>query len=400
MLTLPRGDQESAKSVMTRLRARAFRRSTLVALMAACCFPAFAKTSTETTLYNFTGGSDGAQPNAGLIADAAGNLYGTTFAAGCAGEGNVFKLATNGTLTILHCFQGQGDGDAPVAELIVDATGNLYGTTEAGGAHGYGTVFMVAPDGTETVLHSFAGGNKDGKQPMGSLVLVNGTLYGATGYGGRANRGVIFQIAPDGTETVIVNLLQEGEPWAGLVADAAGNLYGTSYQGGRDYDGTVFKVSSTGTGKFKAKVLHSFNGKSGGSPRGTLILDTAGNLYGTSYFFGSRGVGNVFKLTMGGQYTELYSFAGGSDGWLPAGGVVADAAGNLYGTTSYGGIEDNGTVYKLATDGTETVLGGFAGGGRSFGSLTMDSALQSGYLYGTTSQGGVHGQGSIFSIKK
>jgi uncharacterized repeat protein (TIGR03803 family) len=355
-------------------------------------------------LFSFNGRTDGYGPMAGLLADKAGNLYGTTLGAGSGGCGTVFKLAPDGTFTVLHNFAAGADGDGPVAGLVSDAAGNLYGTTESGGGPiGGGIVFKVTPDGTETVLHSF-GGKGDGSFPQGGLVLVNGNLYGTTFYGGRAGRGIVFQVTPDGNETVIYSFLKAGNPWASLIADQAGNLYGTAYDDGAHYLGAIFEVSPTEQGKFRGRVLRSFTRQhnDGGNPRGTLALDKAGNLYGTSSFFGANGVGNIFKLAPDRQLTVLYSFTVGN-GYAPYGGVIADAAGNLYGTTSAGGAGGVGAIYEVAPDGAETVLHSFTGGGDGgvpMGSLITDDADQQGYLYGTTSEGGTNGAGSVFRIRK
>ena len=320
---------------------------------------------TVTVLYSFTGGSDGAAPVAGLIADAAGNLYGTASRGGtgtfCCGT--VFQLDSSGTLTVLHSFTGGSDGGTPQAGLIADAAGNLYGTTSSGGA-GYGTVFQLTPSGDLMVLHSFT--LSDGTYPHAGLIAdAAGNLYGTTLDGGAFGYGTVFQLAPDGTLTVLHSFTRSDgtHPFAGLLSDAAGNLYGTTQLGGApgscndpDGCGTVFQLDSSGV----LTVLHTFTGGSDGArPEAGLIADAAGNLYGTTRFFGGRGT--VFQVTPSGTLTVLYSFTGGSDGAWPQAGLIADAAGNLYGTTSYGGtstscVQGCGTLFEL------TVPASFIGG--------------------------------------
>ena len=283
-------------------------------------------------LYSFGGyPTDGTNPQAGLLRDAAGNLYGTTFYGGSgncfdiyaslAGCGVVFKLSAMGTEKVLYSFAGPPDGQYPVAGLTQDAAGNLYGTTEFGGvyndycenpnphnAYTCGVVFKLSPSGTETVLHTFAGRPTDG-----------------------------------------------GNPYAGLLRDAAGNLYGTTLNGGAHGSGVVFKLSPTGT----ETLLHTFTGPDGARPSAGLIKDTLGNLYGTTEIGGAcaytgDGCGVVFELIRcssspsGYDFKVLHTFTGGADGAYPVAALVRDAAGNLYGTTSQGGGTHNGgVVFRL-----------------------------------------------------
>jgi uncharacterized repeat protein (TIGR03803 family) len=242
--------------------------------------------------------------------DQSGNLYGTTVAGGSncpasdyGGCGTVFKIAPDGTETVLYSFCPDNnrcnDGIYPHAGLIMDGTGNLYGTAEEGGLYGYGTVFKLARHGTLTVLHSFA--STDG----------------------------IF-------------------PYAGLIMDGAGNLYGTAVEGGQNNDGTVFKLAPNGT----LTVVHAFASTDGASPYAGLIMDDAGVLYGTTSQGGASGYGTVFKLKLDGKEIVLHSFAGGNDGAFPYAGLIADAAGHLLGTTENGGGaaacgEGCGMVFRL-----------------------------------------------------
>jgi uncharacterized repeat protein (TIGR03803 family) len=242
-----------------------------------------------------------------LIRDKAGNLYGTTGGGGPSGYGTVFKLDPSGTETVLHFFGGPPDGIAPIAGLIMDSKGNLYGATWWGGI-GYGTVYKVDANGKETVLYSFTGG-ADGGYPYGGLVRDSkGNLYGTTEYGGPgsgtceggdypAGCGTVFKVDPSGKETVIYSFTGTPDgyyPLGGLVRDAAGNLYGTTSEGGKLGFGTVFKVSPNA----KRSLLHSFRGgpKDGANPNGGVIRDAGGNFYGTTYAGGRSNNGTGFRL--------------------------------------------------------------------------------------------------------
>ncbi len=372
-------------------------------------------------LYRFTGGSDGAYPEAGLIRDSAGNLYGTTAGGGIGyGYGTVFELAPDGTETVLYAFTGGSDGNDPTAGLIKDKAGNLYGTTAFGGAHHDGTVFKLAPDGTETVLHAFTSG-ADGADPFAGLIKDKaGNLFGTTDFGGgTSGKGTVFKLAPDGTETVLHAFTggNDGDdPIGGLIKDSAGNLYGVTALGGTadcggTGCGTVFEIAPDGT----KTVLYAFTGGSDGAgPSASLIRDSAGNLYGTTQGGGGTscsdgyGCGTIFELAPDGTETVLYAFTGGSDGANPfTAGLIRDKAGNLYGTTDFGGPLGEGVVFRLAPDGTERVLHSFGisggDGAAPSASLIRDSA---GNLYGTTQGGGdtgcnhPYGCGTIFTLRK
>jgi uncharacterized repeat protein (TIGR03803 family) len=358
--------------------------------------------ATETVLYAFKGApGDGEGPYVGLIADKAGNLYGTTELGGTSNAGVVFKLAPDGTETVLYTFTGHSDGGRPFAGLLSDKAGNLYGTTSRGGASNEGVVFKLAPEGTETVLYAFKGGS-DGRWPEAGLIADKaGNLYGTTPQGGASGAGVVFKLAPDGTETVLYAFKGDSDgdgPTARLIADGAGNLYGMTLEGGASGAGVVFKLAPDGT----ETVLYAFKGGSDGRfPRGGLIADKAGNLYGTTLEGGASGAGVVFKLAPDGTETVLYAFTDHSDGGGPFAGLIADGAGNLYGTTrlggAYNGASGAGVVFKLAPDGTETVLYTFTGesdGGRPFAGLLSDKA---GNLYGTA-YGGASDRGVVFKL--
>jgi uncharacterized repeat protein (TIGR03803 family) len=362
---------------------------------------ASAQAQTYSVLYSFRA-KHGREPYAGLILRN-GSLYGTTTIGGAYGAGAVFKLKANGEEKVLHSFTGGADGANPYAGLVRDSAGNFYGTTANGGAYNAGVVFKVDATGTETVLYSFTGG-KDGANPHGSVLRDSaGNLYGTTAGGGAHKAGAVFKVNTTGAETVLYSFTRAGEhgkwPSAGLVRDSAGNLYGTTPNGGAYNAGVAFKLKTNG----REKVLYSFTGGAdGGWPVAGLVRDSAGNLYGTTLWGGAYDCGVVFKVDATGAETVLYTFTGGGDGgWVHA-GLVRDSVGNLYGTTYYGGAAYGdygaGVVFKLDTTGTETVLYSFTGrgdGGWSEAGLVQDSA---GNLYGTTYAAGAYDAGVVFKI--
>lgn len=333
------------------------------------------KTGKEKVLYSFTGtGGDGARPYSALVRDAQGNFYGTTAFGGnpgCSlggetGCGVVYKLSATGKEKVLYSFTGTGgDGEFPYAGLVRDAQGNLYGTTYDGGdfgcnpTYGCGTVFKVDTTRKETVLYSFTATGGDGLGPNAGLLRDGqGNLYGTTVSGGTAF-GTVFKLDLSSTETVLHTFTgstgKDGAaPYAGLVRDKLGNLYGTTVSGGTGSCtggcGTVFKLDPSGT----ETVLYSFTGTGGDGefPAAGLVLDGKGNLYGTTYAGGLAscflGCGIVFKVDPSGTETVLYSFTGTSgDGKYPHGGLVLDKLGILYGTTYGGGATGYGTVFML-----------------------------------------------------
>ncbi|HVS76953.1 MAG TPA: choice-of-anchor tandem repeat GloVer-containing protein, partial [Steroidobacteraceae bacterium] len=293
---------------------------------------------------------------------------------------------------------GTSDGANPEAPLIMDSAGNLYGTTEYGGQYNYGTVFKISADGTESVLYSFAGSGTDGEYPVAGLVMDGaGDLYGTTANGGTAGEGTVFKISGGGTESVLYSfaLAAGSNPAAALIIDSAGNLYGTTTAGGAHGDGTVFELSAAGT----ESVLYSFSGGTtdGSKPAAALVMDGAGNFYGTTESGGAYGNGAAFELSAGGAESILHSFGQGWDGISPSAPLIRDSSGNLYGTTPQSGFLGGGTVFKLAADGTETIVHSFSGtdGQNPVGGLVMDSA---GNVYGTTQYGGANGEGAVFEI--
>jgi len=347
---------------------------------------------TFTVLYSFTGSPDGAYPLAGLIRDAAGNLYGTTYSGGTYGYGAVYKLETNGTETVLYSFTGGADGKEPVGGLVRDTAGNLYGVAGGGSYPAYGVVFKVDTSGTETVLHSFTGGNSDGCNPSGGLVRDKaGNLYGTTYGCGYSIYGTVFRVDAQGNEILLhsFNGFHGANPYyTSLLLDKKGNLYGVTSFGGTSNYGTVYRLSTRGA--FAFTLLHSFEGGAtdGCVPYGTPAMDNKGNLYGTATACGTSNLGILWKVSKERTETVLHNFAGGSsDGSHPESGVIMDAAGSLYGNTYNGGASDVGTVYELNKKGTLTLLHSFAGsdGEYPLGGVIMDASSN---LYGTAQQGG------------
>jgi uncharacterized repeat protein (TIGR03803 family) len=355
----------------------------------------------ETWSYSFAGGSDGANPHAGLIAGSSVNLYGTTSSGGTSNAGTVFQITTGGVETVLYSFAGGTDGTDPEAGLIFDSNNNLYGTTNSGGAAGDGTVFVLGTNNKESVLYSFAGGN-DGKNPKAGLVInTNGTLFGTTSAGGKLGFGVVFKVTSADKETVLYTFKGKADganPVATLIQDSAGNLYGTASQGGSLQHGTVFKLSPRVT-----KVLYGFsNPENGIYPYGRVIQDPAGNIYGTTAEGGSFGYGTVFKVDPSNKETVLHSFSySNGDGAYPYGGLVRDQTGNLFGVTLQGGTNGVGTVYKIDSSGTETILYSFTGQPDGALPYTEELVMDSkGNLYGTTSSGGAYNYGTVFMLSQ
>jgi uncharacterized repeat protein (TIGR03803 family) len=377
-------------------------------LLAATSLPARAQTFD--VLYSFTGFADGGQAQGGVVRDAADNIYGTTSSYGSGGGGTLFRIDPAGKFSVMVSFDSE-DGAGPIDPLLLNTAGDLYGTTWYEGAYGYGTVFEVNALGLLKVLHNFTGGT-DGANPSAGLISdAAGNLYGTTLYGGDLSCnsgtgcGTVFKLTPSGKETVLYSFTGAADgrfPQAGLVADVAGNLYGTTIYGG-DLScnsgtgcGTVFKVDRAGA----ETVLYSFTGGTDGQfPYAGLVRDPAGDLFGTTSNGGASAYGTVFEVDKAGTETVLHSFAAGADGATPVAGLVIGGAGNLYGTTEGGGTHNSGTVFEVTASGTETVLHSFngqSGGANPNAGLLRDSA---GNLYGTTLQGGVYLQGTVFKLK-
>jgi uncharacterized repeat protein (TIGR03803 family) len=401
----------------------------IVLALTVCATPAV-HAQTFTVIRTFTGGGDGAHPFSTLTLDPGGNLYGTTTWGGpnnCSPPyecGTVFKLTHRNSawvLQTLYTFDPTtgSDGYAPAGQLARDPSGLLYGTTQSGGPRGEGTVFEVRPSPTrpvsvvapwlETRIHDFD--FNDGEEPIGDLLLDSaGNLYGTTCFGGLYALGTVYKLTPfhgGWSYAVLYNFTggnDGGCPHAGVVLDAAGNLYGTASQGGSYGDGAVYQVTPSGS----ETVLYNFTGGNDGSlPYSGVIFDRSGNLYGATTFGGSGGSGVVFELSPGSggwSYTEIYPLPGG--GWGSYERLVMDGNGNLYGTMYKGSSSGYGAVFKLtASNGgwTYTSLHDFTDGddgANPYGGLVLDS---NGNLYGTAAYGGslacsIGGCGVVFEI--
>jgi uncharacterized repeat protein (TIGR03803 family) len=353
-----------------------------------------------TIVYSFAGGTaDGAHPYAPLIQASNGSFYGTTLGGGAYSAGTAFNVTSAGVETVLHSFGATGDGLGPEGGLILANDGNLYGTLNAGGSPPYGKVFKMTTAGVETVLYSFNGSSGAAPSYMTLVQDSVGNLYGTTNGGGaNSGSGTVFKITTAGVETVLHSFgagTDGANPQAGLILGADGNLYGTTQLGGANGAGTVFEVTLPGGVE---SVLYSFGtGTDGSRPQGGVIQGTDGNFYGTTAFGGVAGNGAVFKVTPAGVETILHSFSVTGDGIRPYAGLTLGTDGNFYGTTYAGGTHGAGTLFSITPAGVETVL-------YSFGSTSGDGAdpeaalIQGtdGHFYGTTISGGANGNGAVF----
>jgi uncharacterized repeat protein (TIGR03803 family) len=371
---------------------------------------------TFTSLYSF-GYPDDSNPVTSLVQGRDGTLYGTCYGASDR-LGLVFKIATSGKLTILHGFD-YSDGANPAGGLIPASDGNLYGTTYSGGANATGTVYRITPQGVFTSLYSFSaqtssGANSDGAHPAAGLVQASdGNLYGTCSGGGANSGGTVFRITASGTVTTLYSFHGPtgAVPLAGLIEGKDGALYGTAAWGGTNQTGTgtVFKITTSGA----VTRLYSFTASNGGPnvdgahPKAALIQASDGNLYGTTSSAGANASGTVFRITPSGTFTTVYSFSAqpfgenyaNADGAGPVAALIQGSDGNLYGTCSAGGFNNQGTVFKITTTGLLTTLHSFD---ETDGGAPQAALIQAGdgNLYGTTSQGGANGVGTVFKIRR
>ncbi len=361
----------------------------LLVVFAGCAY----SQSSLTTLYSFAG-TDGSTPNAGLTVGSDGNYYGTTFGGGGITQfGTIFKLTPAGALTTLHYFAGT-DGSNPYGPLALGTDGNFYGTTTSGGGPGgMGTIFQITTSGTLTTLHTFIG--PDGSYPTAGLTLAgNGSFYGVTSSGGVNGDGTVFEITTNGTMTTLYNFagVDGSSPDAALILGSDGNLYGTTANGGANsYFGTLFQITPAGS----LTTLYSFGFTDGSGPIGSLTAAN-GLFYGaTSNGGANTQFGNVFSVTSTGAFTVLTSFSGAS-GAVPEAALTIGNDGNLYGTTVAGGSNPlYGTIFQLTPAGVLTTIHSFSAtdGANPTASLTLAS---DGSFYGTTSSGGANGYGTVF----
>lgn len=395
---------------------------------------AVATAQTVTTLHDFGPRLDGENPQAGVVFDQAGNLYGAAALGALDGNGIVYSLtppddgSVPWTESVLHKFTGPPDGETPASSLVMLSSGMLFGTTLEGGANNVGSVFEMAPPNNpggpwkERVLYSFGSVAGDGTFPNAGLLPAHPGFYGVTPSGGAHGRGIVFLVTPPGgggggwSETILYSFAAGGDaafPSGQLVADAAGNLYGPALQGGTNDLGAIYQLSPPANegDPWTETVIFSFNGSDGTLPFGPLQFDQNGKLHGTTTSGGSLAGGTVFQLTPpaqgGAAWSEsvLYNFSGGIDGGSPFAGVIIDNKGRLWGTASTGGNGrplPGGVIFRLdppANDGdpwTETILHAF-GGPDGFRSLSR--LVHRGHaFYGTTSAGGLNGVGTVFVL--
>jgi uncharacterized repeat protein (TIGR03803 family) len=359
--------------------------------------------------------------NSPLIIDAAGNLYGTSGNGGDFKDGSVFKVTPTGTMSVLYSFKGatQLDGAAPSATPFMDSAGNLYGTTTLGGisgacpnsplAQGCGTVFKVTSAGQETVLYRFQGLN-DGSLPLAGVVVDSaGNVYGTTlnDYqvldGGDGGNGDVYKIDTSGKFSIVhlfcsqdPNCPDGQYPASAPILDASGNLYGSTASGGAFSDGTIYQITPAGV----ETVLYNFHPQYTSQIQGDLTRDAQGNFYGVTVYNISNPAdgGEIYKVTSAGQETLPYSFCQYPptcpEGDEPQAPIQLDKAGNLFGVVGYGAVNGSGGVFKVTTSGTYTILYNFPSGFATNG-LVIDSA---GNLYGTSSNGGEYNMGTVYKL--
>lgn len=387
-------------------------------MLAATASAGGVQAKTISILHDFGATGDGGRPKAQLLLVPGGNIFGTTLQGGIGGNGVVFQVTPDGTESVFYALT-DADGAAPEGRLVTDGAGNLYGTATQGGTFGHGSVFTLASDGQITVLHHFAGGH-DGAAPRGALARDRkGNLYGTTNFGGKHGFGTVFEVAPSGKEKVLYAFTGGADgsgPVSGLVMDAQGNLYGTTQSGGDagggtvSQNGAVFKLTH-GPGKlWTESVLYTFQGGSDGAgPDTGLIIDASGNLYGTTSggltCFSTGACGTVFKLAPNGVETVLHAFIGlgGSDGAVPT-SLMMDKKHNLYGTAADGGGTGClgggcGTVFAISAAGVYSQLHAFKGGEDGDGPQAVIKDAK-GNLFGASFGGGNADLGNVFEIKR
>jgi uncharacterized repeat protein (TIGR03803 family) len=371
-----------------------------------------AHSQTYKVIHNFTNqGSDGATPYGGPVLDKQGNLYGATYLGGLFGGGSVYRLSPSGsewTYTSLYSFKNIPDGSGPgFGTLVIGADRALFGTTEGGGYFGTAWAVCDCPK-REYVLHSFGMGT-DGAQPIGGLVIdPKGNLYGTTSEFGANGFGNVFELSPSGNkvkETILYSFTADNDPInpaAGVTLDAKGNIFGTASLGGANGLGAVYELTPSASG-WTETILHNFQGDSdGANPVGGVVIDKAGNVFGTTFDGGINGGGTIYELSpssSGWTFTTIYSLIGGYSG--PYNKLTLDGKGNIYGFTNSAGLNGLGSIFKLSpgTGGWNfTDLYDFVGGndgGLPYGSVAVDA---NGNVFGTAVVGGTDNQGVVFEI--
>ena len=351
----------------------------------------------ESTVYAFSGLTDGSTPYGSLLLGSDGKLYGLTYIGGAYGGGAAFRVAADGSETLLYSFGAGTDGANPHGSLIQGSDGNLYGVTAYGGTYGHGVLFALSTSGIESVLYSFGAG-ADAQDPYGSLLQANdGNFYGMSVHGGTYGAGTVFMVSPQGSELVLHSFGGAGDgqtPFGSLIQASDGNLYGMTGAGGAYSSGIAFRMTLQGV----ESLLHSFGaGADGANPAGSLVQGSDGNFYGLTRDGGAYGTGAVVELGGDGTESVLVSLGAGADGANPFGDLLLGSDGNFYALTRNGGASGAGAVLQILAGGTESVLYSFAGaqdGAAPYGSL-IETA--DGTLYGITSGGG-GGTGAVFRV--
>jgi uncharacterized repeat protein (TIGR03803 family) len=372
-----------------------------------------ADSSKYRVLYSFNG-RDGKYPVASLI-DVNGILYGTTTGGGTHGlapkDGVVFSITTDGAEHVLHDFgKGARDGAYPGAALN-DLNGTLYGTTELGNKANTGTVFSITTSGVEHVLYSFGEFGPSGMQPSAKLIDMGGTFYSTTNFGGSSNLGTVFSVTPSGKENTLYSFghpyLTDGEIPATRLVNVHGTLYGTTYDGGvygRGYHCGPSRCQGDGTVfsitlAGKKRTLHSFGSGSDGVKPEAGLLNVHGTLYGTTELGGEHpNCGTVFSISTAGDERVLYSFGAVGDGCGPGADLIL-VKGRLYGTTGYGGAYDSkGTAFGISLTGSGERVLHSFGGGKDGANPQAALLNLGGTLYGTTQKGGTSNYGTVFTL--
>ena len=395
--------------------------SSLIAALALCgCGGGHGSPAAYSLRHTFQIPPGAGQPRGGLVDDTAGNLYGTASTGGTKRFGAVYRIdAVTGVESVLYSFLGvaQNDAQNPIGQLVFDSTGDLYGVASNGGSNDVGAVFRIdANSHAESLVHSFAPGPQDGALPSRSLLIDGqGDLFGTTTQGGANDTGTVYEITPDGRETLLASFGQAAAgkpavPRGELALDSAGNLYGTTQFGGSSGHGTVWELASSSRGAtVLPTVLHSFAGPpaDGTEPVGGVLLDAAsGTLYGTTQLGGINDAGTVFRCGVDGSGERIvYAFAdiSGNDGAAPMAPLVMDSSGVLYGTTDAGG-SGYGTVFAVdPASGRETVLHRFGGYPAGDGQTPLNARLMidtAGQLVGVTQLGGANNTGVIYRLPR
>jgi uncharacterized repeat protein (TIGR03803 family) len=358
-----------------------------------------------TTLWQFGGNpSNGANPEAGLVQGTDGNFYGTSYSGGTNGLGTVFRISSAGTLVLLWQFgTSPSNGANPDAGLVQGRDGSFYGTTQNGGTNSAGTVFRITTNGSLTTLWQFGIGVTNGVNPEAGLMqAIDGNLYGTTIGGGTNGNGTVFRITTNGNLTTLYQFggyfTNSVQPQAGLVQGNDSNLYGTTIGGGTNDDGTVFRITTNGN----LTTLWQFgSGPTNGiGPSGGLIMGADGNLYGATVAGGTNNDGTVFRITTNGNLTTLWQFGVvAANGVNPSGNLLQGSDSNFYGTAGGGGTNNAGTVFRISSEGTFTTLWQF--GRNATNGLVPGAGLvqgSDGDFYGTTTGGGTNSEGSVFKL--